>query len=103
MLSPTSVRKMNTVPSGRTSDELMPEIEWRPSKRNGNSGLQLCPRSSDTCTPQRPLGSRKPGYLGALSTRTSLSSEERRVGKECVRMCRSRWSPYHEKKKQKKK
>src|SRR3546814_18096434 len=22
-------------------------------------------------------------------------SEERRVGKECVRRCRSRWSPYH--------
>src|SRR3546814_16192113 len=22
-------------------------------------------------------------------------SEERRVGKECVRKCRSRWSPYH--------
>src|SRR3546814_13514665 len=22
-------------------------------------------------------------------------SEERRVGKECVRTCRSRWSPYH--------
>src|SRR3546814_1245528 len=27
-------------------------------------------------------------------------SEERRVGKECVSTCRSRWSPYHEKKKQ---
>src|SRR3546814_20273734 len=26
-------------------------------------------------------------------------SEERRVGKECVSTCRSRWSPYHEKKK----
>src|SRR3546814_21192109 len=26
-------------------------------------------------------------------------SEERRVGKECVRTFRSRWSPYHEKKK----
>src|SRR3546814_13092169 len=25
-------------------------------------------------------------------------SEERRVGKECVSTCRSRWSPYHEKK-----
>ena len=26
----------------------------------------------------------------------SLSrSEERRVGKECLRLCRSRWSPYH--------
>src|SRR3546814_13455437 len=26
-------------------------------------------------------------------------SEERRVGKECVSTCRSRWSPYHKKKK----
>src|SRR3546814_15691304 len=25
-------------------------------------------------------------------------SEERRVGKECVSTCRSRWSPYHKKK-----
>src|SRR3546814_16046709 len=25
-----------------------------------------------------------------------LRSEERRVGKECVRTCRSRWSPHHE-------
>src|SRR3546814_14360476 len=24
-------------------------------------------------------------------------SAERRVGKECVRLCRSRWSPYHSK------
>src|SRR3546814_17922591 len=24
-----------------------------------------------------------------------LRSEERRVGKECVSKCRSRWSPYH--------
>src|SRR3546814_16320645 len=28
-----------------------------------------------------------------------LRSEERRVGKECVSTCRSRWSPYHSKKK----
>src|SRR3546814_1856025 len=27
-------------------------------------------------------------------------SEERRVGKECVSTCRSRWSPYHYKKNQ---
>src|SRR3546814_11482170 len=26
-------------------------------------------------------------------------SEERRVGKECVSTCRSRWSPYHKKNK----
>src|SRR3546814_20592251 len=30
-------------------------------------------------------------------------SEERRVGKECVSTCRSRWSPYHSKKKKAKK
>ena len=24
-----------------------------------------------------------------------IRSEERRVGKECLRLCRSRWSPYH--------
>src|SRR3546814_18556035 len=31
--------------------------------------------------------------------RPGASSDERRVGKECVSTCRSRWSPYHEKKK----
>ena len=25
----------------------------------------------------------------------TMRSEERRVGKECLRLCRSRWSPYH--------
>src|SRR3546814_14709133 len=29
--------------------------------------------------------------VGRISSRT----EERRVGKECVSTCRSRWSPYH--------
>jgi hypothetical protein len=31
----------------------------------------------------------------ALSQVTKARSEERRVGKECRRLCRSRWSPYH--------
>src|SRR3546814_16079047 len=35
-----------------------------------------------------------------LTARELLArSEERRVGKECVRTCRSRWSPDHYKKK----
>src|SRR3546814_6757800 len=29
-------------------------------------------------------------FVGSL-----VRSEERRVGKECVSTCRSRWSPYH--------
>src|SRR3546814_9289134 len=35
-----------------------------------------------------------PGYLSYIAGR-SARSEERRVGKECVSTCRSRWSPYH--------
>src|SRR3546814_9907436 len=34
----------------------------------------------------------------ARGDRTQARSEERRVGKECVSTCRSRWSPYHYKK-----
>ena len=30
-----------------------------------------------------------------FSSEENVRSEERRVGKECVQPCRSRWSPYH--------
>src|SRR6187431_1364633 len=39
---------------------------------------------ADTTTVKRP---------GSMLT--PLRSEERRVGKECGLLCRSRWSPYH--------
>src|SRR3546814_14829814 len=35
---------------------------------------------------------------GGMPTGRGLRSEERRVGKECVSTCRSRWQPYHLKK-----
>src|SRR3546814_10633263 len=37
------------------------------------------------------LRARKPE---PVAVRVGLRSEERRVGKECVSTCRSRWSPY---------
>src|SRR3546814_19580243 len=37
----------------------------------------------------------------AMPTCLWRRSEERRVGKACVSTCRSRWSPYHSKKKEK--
>src|SRR3546814_16656572 len=43
---------------------------------------QQAPRVSPKVAPER-------------SVRVRTRSEERRVGKECVRTCRSRWSPYH--------
>jgi oxaloacetate decarboxylase beta subunit len=38
-----------------------------------------------------------PIAFGVLLTNLPAAnrSEERRVGKECRRLCRSRWSPYH--------
>src|SRR3546814_2121441 len=38
-----------------------------------------------------------PDFVGGAgaSDWLDLRSEERRVGKECVSTCRSRWSPYH--------
>src|SRR5216110_3736882 len=64
--------------------------------------------SSDVCSSD--LGhadDRRLGRAGRLHDRrrrvsgqeASPRSEERRVGKECVSMCRSRWSAHHSKKK----
>src|SRR3546814_9234826 len=39
----------------------------------------------------QPGRQRPDGGIGGVEGR----SEERRVGKECVSTCRSRWSPYH--------
>src|SRR3546814_8477866 len=36
-----------------------------------------------------------PAETVAALARLIFRSEERRVGKECVSTCRSRWSPYH--------
>src|SRR3546814_7081160 len=44
--------------------------------------------SSSSLAPQAAAAMPKPPH-------TSGRSEERRVGKECVSTCRSRWSPYH--------
>src|SRR3546814_2307135 len=33
--------------------------------------------------------------LSNIAIKWNERSEERRVGKECVSTCRSRWSPYH--------
>src|SRR3546814_12064665 len=54
----------------------------------------------------KPVGGIRPAApratrQGARSVSVRVRrSEERRVGKECVSTCRSRWSPYHYKKNQ---
>src|SRR3546814_8225610 len=42
-----------------------------------------------------PVLKKEPGATIIGDVKASQRSEERRVGKECVSTCRSRWSPYH--------
>src|SRR3546814_21202180 len=45
--------------------------------------------------PRRNFAEAQLEELAASTRERGLRSEERRVGKECVSTCRSRWSPYH--------
>src|SRR3546814_1315514 len=60
---------------------------------------RICGKSS--AVPGLLLGARalmlegSRGELGKRIIDPGDRSEERRVGKECVSTCRSRWSPYH--------
>src|SRR3546814_16160949 len=54
----------------------------------------------DADVAELPCLRRRGGRYGAVGTDGDFAavprrSEERRVGKECVSPCRSRWSPYH--------
>src|SRR3546814_15516594 len=59
--------------------------------------LGLAARKAVTIDDARPVATSFPAFvplmvsLGAVAGR----SEERRVGKECVSTCGSRWAPYH--------
>src|SRR3546814_12046470 len=71
----------------------------------GSTGLH---RAQTRCRASRQDGNggkRGPACLAAAGLFQgpglgAVRSEERRVGKECVSTCRSRWSPYHSKKKE---
>src|SRR3546814_2454226 len=76
--------------------------------------MRISDWSSDVCSSdltgriaRMRLQARRTARLSEVRCRTSgrgrvrpdalrlVRSEERRVGKECVSTCRSRWSPYH--------
>src|SRR3546814_16815161 len=48
----------------------------------------------------RDLDGARGGRIGLLKAQQVARSDERRVGKECVSTCRSRWGPDHYKTKQ---
>src|SRR3546814_3712124 len=62
--------------------------------------MRISDWSSDVCSSDllpSPARSSKASRYSAPRRKswTAKRSEERRVGKECVSTCRSRWSPYH--------
>src|SRR3546814_16933869 len=61
---------------------------------------QLAARLRKQVNRRRPAGrddQRVDLDLANVEIAVAHRSEERRVGKECVSTCRSRWSPYHSK------
>src|SRR6056297_3836065 len=74
----------------------------RHTRFSGVTGVQTC--ALPILASRRPVN-RRPRIRAATRTgprRRPSRSEERRVGKECVSTCRSRWSPHHYKIKKKK-
>src|SRR3546814_6647227 len=67
-------------------------FDWRMIMKQAQLDIELCGRLADACGPV--LGLAVPD-TGLPVTAMLDRSEERRVGKECVSTCRSRWSPYH--------
>src|SRR3546814_6199253 len=56
---------------------------------------ELTPAVERMCDHMVPRGPDGGGVAAYPSGDNFGRSEERRVGKECVSTCRSRWSPYH--------
>src|SRR3546814_12496673 len=76
-------------PRSTRTDTLFPYTTLFRSPRPANSTRCSAPSSHAPLLPA--LSGATPASVRWRSSR----SEERRVGKECVSPCRSRWSPYH--------
>ena len=65
-------------------------IDFGKTKKSGLKGVMISSSHSDYA------GNKDAAVENGLEdTGRGKRSEERRVGKECLRLCRSRWSPYH--------
>src|SRR3546814_10387092 len=83
-----------------SSDVCSSDLDDIPAEvtRLGELGAKVVDHLERWVVMQAPTGQRfcvvrvqRPGFPKNANRR----SEERRVGKECVSTCRSRWSPYH--------
>src|SRR3546814_13242540 len=60
--------------------------------------IEVADKTGDESVGRLLIDVPRAGQLRDAAVLHDQRSEERRVGKECVSTCRSRWSPYHIKK-----
>ena len=63
---------------------------WKDSEEKAKGYLETLAKNGMTVQPPSPQLKADLKKIG-----DTMRSEERRVGKECLSVCRSRWSPYH--------
>src|SRR3546814_2971519 len=84
------------------SSDLAGQAWQKPAAAHVGEEANACFRHGESCSLSRDAIPRGKGYANAAThcdavdkCHNGLRSEERRVGKECVSKCRSRWSPDH--------
>src|SRR3546814_5915654 len=77
-----------------SSDVCSSDLLFRPRGLAQHVEAVAVPGRTIARAPRQRLFDRPAEHIMAAKER-HRRSEERRVGKECVSTCRSRWSPYH--------
>src|SRR3546814_14993431 len=89
---------------GRQGGGIAPETGGKPPLREGRRGPRVAPMlhpsppAAFACRPEESRGrdlAEPESPTRSCFQRDPDRSDERRVGKECVSTCSSRWSPFH--------
>src|SRR3546814_2764781 len=81
------------------SSDLDRAAGWRPvcthSRNDGRGRRTITAWDTISCEGRMTMDQGQQDAGSAPPPHAQVRSEERRVGKECVSTCRSRWAPYH--------
>ena len=88
--------QIDAVKTGRSDEKLREaKIEVAGSGHSVDVVTRYPDHSNNSATVEYTVHVPRRARLAPVETVNGARSEERRVGKECVSTCRSRWSPYH--------
>src|SRR3546814_14535400 len=91
-LNPIDAGKSFSIMQARAIQDQLPVSEVNINMRQKTEEMRLVADLADAGNVRGAIA-----ILGdrVIESDNRIRSEERRVGKECVSTCRSRWSPYH--------